>query len=621
MKKYKLNERQYEIYKQIINEDQESDSQKKAIKYLVDEDWYTEGDAEEFVRVRLRMLLPALNANKKAGKFTLGCVRIIFEEEFLEDNGEEIDVDKKKKAASLNKIIKHIISEESLYKSFDKNLNGWSFNKLSYEFRDIHFNDKLESEKVSGHTKYKICKIDDFEHSSTFSEFVSWCITKYESSFNDYSRNGDFQFYFAIKMEDLHLQPKKGENAPLDEYGLSMLAICVDEDGDLESCTCRWNHDNGGNDHILSVEQIEEITNLNFYKTFKPKSGEAKINAIKYAKEHVKNIKTIGDIREFQEHMKKSQFGVYINNSKFGIFTLDFRDFGYIYVDVDYESEYNESYLDGAFDEHRVKKIKVCNMDVSPVSDGKSLFYKGLDGKIYICDRTGRDQQENVVSKKLNRAGKYTNSATIMFHGNDNEKDIRLVAVDDKIYTLSGELVVDTRDYVGKWEICDFTSTSTMFVQCAKGYRGNPYIFYTGYLTHDNRYKPYKIIFFDLRTSKSICKFENLDNKSDSPRATIYDNDFAVIYFDCAYVYSNGKTKKFNHYEKKNLDGGFERYYEVVKLYNDENDITMIVQNKMFKTKPSIVKGLTNEIIDNIECDNYGRLYITMPDGEHKIVG
>jgi hypothetical protein len=62
-------------------------------------------------------------------------------------------------------------------------------------------------------------------------------------------------------------------DAPRDKYGLSMLAVCVDENGNLITCTGRWNHDHGGNDHILDTREISELIGRNFYTVFKPNNN------------------------------------------------------------------------------------------------------------------------------------------------------------------------------------------------------------------------------------------------------------------------------------------------------------------------------------------------------------
>ena len=49
-----------------------------------------------------------------------------------------------------------------------------------------------------------------------------------------------------------------------------MIAVCVDENGKCKTVTCRWNHDNGGNDNIMSTEELSRLLGVNFYEVFKP---------------------------------------------------------------------------------------------------------------------------------------------------------------------------------------------------------------------------------------------------------------------------------------------------------------------------------------------------------------
>ena len=77
-------------------------------------------------------------------------------------------------------------------------------------------------------------------------------------------------FIFCLRNGFENEEAVKGENCPLDNYGLSMIAVSVDENGRLNTCTCRWNHDNGGNDSIMDPKQISEVIGMNFYQTFKP---------------------------------------------------------------------------------------------------------------------------------------------------------------------------------------------------------------------------------------------------------------------------------------------------------------------------------------------------------------
>ena len=87
---------------------------------------------------------------------------------------------------------------------------------------------------------------------------------------HSYTCDGINQIYFCLKHGFEDVKQIKGENAPLDEYGLSMLSIIVNEEGELAYCTTRWNHANGGNDSAMDAVEISKVVNVNFYEVFKP---------------------------------------------------------------------------------------------------------------------------------------------------------------------------------------------------------------------------------------------------------------------------------------------------------------------------------------------------------------
>ena len=119
-------------------------------------------------------------------------------------------------------------------------------------------------------TSYNIVKINDFEEASEYGKYTSWCVTHSKEAFDSYTNYGICVFYFCLK-DDFENVPKKiGEGCPLDEYGLSMLAVCVDENGKCNSITCRWNDKNGGNGNIMSTEELSRLLGVNFYEVFKP---------------------------------------------------------------------------------------------------------------------------------------------------------------------------------------------------------------------------------------------------------------------------------------------------------------------------------------------------------------
>ena len=119
-------------------------------------------------------------------------------------------------------------------------------------------------------TSYRIVKINSFEEASEYGKYTPWCVTHDDEAFDNYTNNGICIFYFCLKDGFESIPEKIGENCPLDEYGLSMLAVCVDENGECNSITCRWNDNNGGNGNIMSTEELSRLLGVNFYEVFKP---------------------------------------------------------------------------------------------------------------------------------------------------------------------------------------------------------------------------------------------------------------------------------------------------------------------------------------------------------------
>ena len=269
-RKIYITESQYNV---LLNESQESKSIDAAKKLLMN-NGYTPEQADKFVRINLRSDIPILRT-PQGGKFILGCTRM-----FLNRELSSADV-----ILNLNKTLKLLISAH--YNEYDRNLNNLSAEELVNRFADARSEDSSNRRKEldnfkGGNYNYKIVPINSFEEASKYSGYTSWCVTHGKGAFDSYTAGGEAQFYFCLKNGFENIKPIKGNNCPLDEYGLSMLAVCVDGEGDLKTCTCRWNHDNRGNDSILNEKQISEIVGVNFYEVFKPNNVLAsKIEALK----------------------------------------------------------------------------------------------------------------------------------------------------------------------------------------------------------------------------------------------------------------------------------------------------------------------------------------------------
>lgn len=79
-----------------------------------------------------------------------------------------------------------------------------------------------------------------------------------EIAFNEHTLNGANQFYFLLR-SDYKVVPKSpGEEYPYDDYGYSMIAVCIGPDGNLESSTSRWNFDDY-HDNFLDLNELGEL--------------------------------------------------------------------------------------------------------------------------------------------------------------------------------------------------------------------------------------------------------------------------------------------------------------------------------------------------------------------------
>ena len=249
----------------LLTESQESESQKSAIKLVMDRFGWDKERANHFVRIDLRNDITSLR-DKQIGKFTLGVTRMYVDGELNDANTiSDINATLKLLSAHLNE--------------YDRNLNGLSADELISKFKKVRENnvenEKREISKIKfGVSDYEIVKIDSFSDAKKYYKYTNpssrWCLTHMKDMYNSYTCNGINQIYFCLRNGFENIKPTVGENTPLDEYGLSMLSIIVNENGELAYCTCRWNHDNGGSDDIMNAVEISKVVNVDFYETFKP---------------------------------------------------------------------------------------------------------------------------------------------------------------------------------------------------------------------------------------------------------------------------------------------------------------------------------------------------------------
>ena len=200
-------------------------------------------------------------------KFLVGATRMYFD---LQNDVHEFQ----SKMNKLNKMLKIICTAHE--NEYDNNFNNLSFDELDKKFsgavkKELD-SDKEEIEKLQliRNRQYKIVPIDSFEEASKYGKYTSWCMTHYDDMYSNYTKGGLGRFYFCLQNGFENVPEVKGEGCPMDTYGRSMIAVSVNDDGSLNTCTCRWNHDNGGNDSMMDTKEISKFFGVDFYKTFKP---------------------------------------------------------------------------------------------------------------------------------------------------------------------------------------------------------------------------------------------------------------------------------------------------------------------------------------------------------------
>ena len=237
----------------------------------------TAKDLANDVKNQMPILVSKEN-NPKPGKFIVGASRIFYD---------EIDNNQRDVSPQLSRYIRTLI-QDGHTDQFDEDLNGMSFEQLEQTFskrtQEAGQNEKNEfsARKWERNPEYDIVRIDSTEEAKPYRRFLNprmpWCITGSQQYYDSYTNGGLGVFYFVLKKGYENLTPVKGENSPHDEYGESMMAVAVDENGQLLNCTSRWN----GSGDFFTAKQLSELLGVNFYDTFLPRSFEETVKKLDF---------------------------------------------------------------------------------------------------------------------------------------------------------------------------------------------------------------------------------------------------------------------------------------------------------------------------------------------------
>ena len=218
-----------------------------------------------------------INHGKGPVEYVMGLARIAIGELKMFDRNAESDT------ALLKQVVLflHNSTDEQLKAQYDGNLNGLDFYALVRQLNGARreFNaanrTRLKGATDGRVSAYKVVAINSAEEAAKYGRYTSWCVTHSEANYDGYTEGGR-RFYFCLRDGFEDVPKRAGEGCPLDDYGLSMISVLVDPEGEPNVITTRWNHENDGenNENLHTAEQVQEVTNIDFYATFKPYSLE-----------------------------------------------------------------------------------------------------------------------------------------------------------------------------------------------------------------------------------------------------------------------------------------------------------------------------------------------------------
>ena len=332
-------------------------------------------------------------------EFTKGIVRIALYDLNMFSHQED-----KEGINIFSSIIKYLHDNNT--QEFDENLNGLSYNDLVKNYNEIanaSYEENNDDNIQTYDSDYTIVPINSYAEAHQYNKYCypndQWCVTYGACHYDTYTRGGG-RFYFCFKKGFENLKPEMGPNCPLDEYGLSMISILVDSRGEPDVVTTRWNHSNRGenNPNFRTVEQIESVLGVPFYKTFKPLPKKEEKNSYAIAEKQLQdpNI-SLEDI--FNDIEEMGNFYRVRLDSRYNILTKNRELFSHIWFNYinHVENSDNLFYLSLTSAKNIIidKNANiVCPKWVSSfvvIQDVPNLFVISFDDKngsnsYYLCD-------------------------------------------------------------------------------------------------------------------------------------------------------------------------------------------------------------------------------------------
>lgn len=271
--------------KALLSEDREGKNINRAEKWLKANhpEVISKGASEDSInttRSFINKIRQAVhNARVNDCNWLLGVTRFWFD--FMQEGKDT----QQHSIMKLDKILGYLDkADDATKQSYDHDFNGLSFSELCKQLESkadaklATGKDSASKKSYTRNTSYKIINASSFDVMRKFIKWTDWCVAKDYAILDTYVHDGIGQMYVCMKDGFENVSREVGDGFPLDEYGLSLIAVSVDEIGNLNTCTSRWNHFHGMTDHVMTEKQLSELLGMKFCDAF-PASNVASVLA------------------------------------------------------------------------------------------------------------------------------------------------------------------------------------------------------------------------------------------------------------------------------------------------------------------------------------------------------
>jgi hypothetical protein len=209
--------------------------------------------------------------------------RLAFESNFQNNNP---DTQKLNRLASILRLIYNMDAQGKNVSS-NIDINNTTFDDLNNQFGTViddlnkQENERMQNTHYERNSNYEVIGPVDYETANRYGDKScsesKLCYTQSESTWDDYTQNGCNNVYIIIQKgwENIPERHDDESNSAYDTYGLSMIFVFVNNQGDLAYCNTRWNHNavyktGFSCDHAMSKEWISQLIGVRFDEVFKP---------------------------------------------------------------------------------------------------------------------------------------------------------------------------------------------------------------------------------------------------------------------------------------------------------------------------------------------------------------